>query len=331
RSIPTPFRSSSSNALYRPNRNSGGTAGNPNINAGQPLDYGLSPSPISQDFAAAVAETAYSPSGSHQGFNMTLDFGLHGDVHVLTGNGTNMGSVPFAAGDPVFYTHHCNIDRIWASWNNAGRANPTSSSWLNKTFIFADEHCNKVIGKIDDFKSIVPLNYTYDSFVRIPGGRVLNLGNLKFLAVQEGITIPNPPDPYHIAIPLNDEATSRLKLQTRSLVGSSSEVRLVLRNLTAKESPEVLYAVYVGLPAGSRTVPKGAKPVGYVNFFESAMPGMAMNEPQNRFHSFDVTEALRGAKMAGTERSLNVTLQPLGRPKAGAAPTIGRMELVATE
>ena len=70
-----------------------------------------------------------------------LDNGLHGNVHVLTGNGTNMGSVPFAANDPVFWAHHCNIDRLWASWNkDPNRVNPNTPSFLNQTFTFSDEN-----------------------------------------------------------------------------------------------------------------------------------------------------------------------------------------------
>ena len=69
-------------------------------------------------------KTSYLPVGAVSGFNQTLDFGLHGNVHVFTGNSQGMGQVPWAANDPIFWMHHCNIDRIWASWNNAGHANP---------------------------------------------------------------------------------------------------------------------------------------------------------------------------------------------------------------
>jgi tyrosinase len=48
--------------------------------------------------------------------------GVHDEVHGWTG-GQNASGVPgdmamttFAAFDPVFYSHHCMIDRIWARW-----------------------------------------------------------------------------------------------------------------------------------------------------------------------------------------------------------------------
>ena len=62
----------------------------------------------------------------------------HNIVHVaiggqnpITGRGGLM-AVPDTAGlDPVFYLHHCNIDRMWAEWNAAGKENPQELSWLN--------------------------------------------------------------------------------------------------------------------------------------------------------------------------------------------------------
>jgi tyrosinase len=39
---------------------------------------------------------------------------MHNGVHVWVGG--MMGSVPPAPNDPVFWLHHCNIDRIWALW-----------------------------------------------------------------------------------------------------------------------------------------------------------------------------------------------------------------------
>jgi tyrosinase len=39
---------------------------------------------------------------------------IHGGVHVWAGG--TMGSVPTAAYDPIFWAHHCMIDRLWYLW-----------------------------------------------------------------------------------------------------------------------------------------------------------------------------------------------------------------------
>lgn len=40
--------------------------------------------------------------------------GWHGQVHVFVGG--HMSDVPFAAYDPIFWTHHAMIDRLWRLW-----------------------------------------------------------------------------------------------------------------------------------------------------------------------------------------------------------------------
>jgi tyrosinase len=38
----------------------------------------------------------------------------HGEVHIWVGG--HMTDIPFAAYDPIFWAHHCMIDRIWRIW-----------------------------------------------------------------------------------------------------------------------------------------------------------------------------------------------------------------------
>jgi tyrosinase len=54
--------------------------------------------------------------------------GVHGGVHVRTGG--DMGSVPTASYDPIFYLHHANVDRLWAQWqaDHPGVALPASEA-----------------------------------------------------------------------------------------------------------------------------------------------------------------------------------------------------------
>lgn len=49
-------------------------------------------------------------------FNFSLEQ-VHNDVHVWVGGA--MSSVPTAAYDPIFWSHHCMIDRIWYIWQNS--------------------------------------------------------------------------------------------------------------------------------------------------------------------------------------------------------------------
>ncbi|CAA9530228.1 MAG: hypothetical protein AVDCRST_MAG67-4082 [uncultured Solirubrobacteraceae bacterium] len=40
----------------------------------------------------------------------------HGRIHVWVGGSRHMRHVPLAAFDPLFWAHHCQIDRLWRIW-----------------------------------------------------------------------------------------------------------------------------------------------------------------------------------------------------------------------
>jgi Common central domain of tyrosinase len=48
--------------------------------------------------------------------------GLHNTLHGWFGGGGHMGSVAVSPFDPMFYLHHCNVDRLWAMWQMDGHA-----------------------------------------------------------------------------------------------------------------------------------------------------------------------------------------------------------------
>jgi tyrosinase len=154
--LPAAFRVSTS-PLFVQNRRS-------SVNAGLPIDAS-SPGALA---TTALNQCSYNPQGVLQGFCQALDSGLHGNVHVLIGDRNNMGSVPWAARDPIFWLHHCYIDRLWASWNRAGRSNPSSTAFLNTTFTFADENGQQVVGKVGDVLSISRLGYAYSNYASVP-------------------------------------------------------------------------------------------------------------------------------------------------------------------
>src|SRR5262245_30625657 len=48
--------------------------------------------------------------------------GPHNSLHGGFGGGGHMGSVAVSPFDPMFYLHHCNVDRLWAMWQMDGHA-----------------------------------------------------------------------------------------------------------------------------------------------------------------------------------------------------------------
>lgn len=65
------------------------------------------------------------------GVNGSLERLPHNRIHGLIGG--LMNDPDTAALDPIFWLHHCNIDRLWEVWRNQGGAfrNPKIAQWLS--------------------------------------------------------------------------------------------------------------------------------------------------------------------------------------------------------
>jgi hypothetical protein len=123
------------------------------------------------DITDAMSKTSYTTVGSVTGFCRTLDNSIHGRIHTLVGTSKDMGAVPYAGNDPLFWVHHANIDRMWASWNRNGNKNPadaTAYPWINDQFVFADANGVRVQKALKNFFSCLALGYDYDSFIPRP-------------------------------------------------------------------------------------------------------------------------------------------------------------------
>ena len=131
RFLPAAFRTpaNATNPLFTANRNAALNAGTGQLSASAVSLASALPGPIDfYPFSSTVYGTPHSA--------------VHGGI------GGWMGSVPTAAQDPIFWLHHCNIDRLWNRWLAAGggRANPPASDtvWHNTKFTFFDEFGEQV-------------------------------------------------------------------------------------------------------------------------------------------------------------------------------------------
>ncbi|KAM7492470.1 hypothetical protein LguiA_035391 [Lonicera macranthoides] len=98
----------------------------------------------------------------------------HTQVHIWTGdrtqpNGEDMGRFYSAAWDPIFFSHHANVDRMWTIWKTLGgnRKDFTDPDWLNSSFFFYDENAQLRSIKVQDCLENTKLKYIYQD-VEIP-------------------------------------------------------------------------------------------------------------------------------------------------------------------
>ena len=170
--LPAPIRDPSS-PLNNPNRRPPGHPGS-GVNIGEWV-------PDAQvNYECLRLPTYYSTDAVQTNFSSSINNNPHGIMHDQIGNPYasdplkyGMSFIPTAAGDPIFFLHHCNIDRLWASWNAAGNRNPDGDpSWAGKQFTFATPDGKTALYTVGKYTNIAALGYSYEKLEPIPGGKV---------------------------------------------------------------------------------------------------------------------------------------------------------------
>jgi N-acetylneuraminic acid mutarotase len=112
-----------------------------------------------------------SPNGS-LGFNPRLDQNPHFFTHLALGG--DMAEFSTVGGDPLFYLHHCNLDRIWESWNRLGNKNPIDPNYLNRKFSYGDRSGKRVDLPVSACDRTAQLGYEYDWYEKPPQAQRLS-------------------------------------------------------------------------------------------------------------------------------------------------------------
>jgi hypothetical protein len=90
--------------------------------------------------------------------------GPHTIVHQNFVGGA-MGPAPFAAGDPLFYSHHANVDRHWSGWMKQYpdlKPSANGDQWLNQPLYFYDQHDRLVSVQPHQLLDETKLGYCYE-------------------------------------------------------------------------------------------------------------------------------------------------------------------------
>ncbi len=205
--------------------------------------------------------------------------GPHGSIHVAIGG--NMGSVPTAAKDPVFWLHHANIDRLWEQWLRmcGGRSNPTSNStWMNKTYTFFDENgkaVNMTGGQV--VNTAASLNYRYDFPFKLPCNLIIKWWDWKWktiplIRIPEKLTIDKNIQKASFRNAKVQELenfmrTEKMEKLNVSTTGPSDKLFVELEGLSINKAPEGVVEVYLNLPASEKPNPRSKSFVGVLDLF----------------------------------------------------------------
>lgn len=174
RTLPNSYRSpgSSSNSLWNPNRNSSLAAG-----ASLPSTDGTN-----SRIGLLESLTSFSDFGGGSTWGGACESDPHNPIHMDVGlpqsPWLDMGNLGYAARDPIFFAHHCRIDKLWSNWNNLAAAgqtagayeNPSDPTFTSLRWSFYDENGKAVsISATDVLDHQNNLRYSYPASTVAPG------------------------------------------------------------------------------------------------------------------------------------------------------------------
>lgn len=227
------------------------------------------------DDLATSAQTVLT-SASFAGFQNAIN-SPHGGVHVRVGG--NMASVAYAGYDPLFYLHHCNIDRLWAQWQ---KSHPGSlpSNEANLELEPFNKPYSTQWQRGSAYASTTALGYDYTNFCFL----------LPPIIIWEPIPIePIPP------VVLERLKTVRLVLRSERMQARSMDIRIFVNQPRATERSKII------------DNPRFAGSFGIFGMGADAAPDLQMVAREQRFDlEVDITETVR--QMSAEDKELKLKL-----------------------
>lgn len=300
--------------------------------------------------------TVFHHSGGSIG---ALERTPHGAMHNAVGGLSGwMGAFSTAPLDPIFWLHHCNIDRLWEVWlkRDPAHQNPSTPNWLTSVpFDFHDAAGTAVTMTPTQVVSTqaMPLEYEYDDTSDPLGVSPANLAVHRGHIVMGGSMSPPieeesevPPEmvgastasfgldrgPKHQDIQLQKPTGPGAKTAGTLFAKQGTTPRRVflqIEGITARERV-MPYDVYVNLPPNAGPAQMLAWYAGRLPMFgvpESSLQDA--NHPGNGVsYTLEITDLYHRLLEAGKwdEKNLRVSFLPT-RTDCDVSATVGRISI----
>lgn len=214
-------------------------------------------------------------------FSNVIDAAPHGAIHDYVGHGNDttekrfnnpitgtitpdglMGSVRTAGFDPVFWTHHSNIDRIWQQWTNSENGKMITLEELKSIpwdYVFFDEHGRKVVYTPEKIINIIyNLDYDFDDTKvksKKENPRTLAMTSTG-ISKEVKVTVSGKRTDFTVDMPQQTTNSIQKKVVCKVTVSFTKK-------------PRGVYEVYVNLPKGISPHPSISSFGGFMSFFGS--------------------------------------------------------------
>jgi len=238
------------------------------LNAGQP---------INGEIVRALDLTNLMQKTDYQSFCNQINMAPHGAMHDYIGAGNHttdtlkfnnpitgtitktglMGWVPTAGFDPVFWTHHSQIDRIWQQWTNSPNGKMVTIEELKEIewpYTFFDENGKKITYTPEQVMEIIySMDYDFDDT------KVKSKPTPQVMKSFPETVIASTSIPTRVNNQITDVVT-----QIHLTGNHQAKVKLVL-TVSYTKLPHGTYEVYVNNK--KEFSPADAEFAGFMNFF----------------------------------------------------------------
>jgi tyrosinase len=242
----------------------------------------------------------------------------HDQVHV--GVGGNMGDVPTSPLDPIFWLHHCNIDRLWAEWNSPPRSNGNTSNALWRNFTLSPFNT-----RVGDLQNITQLGYTYTSLAQTRLAEASDLPPLldrareRFELMEPQVASLEQEVSFSVEAPQSPLPLAAAGVAADDGAEDGSKVLAFVRGVNPPENPQVTVNVFLNCPNLTAETPvSDPHYVGNFTFF-----GMHEHEDGEDEHdmkqsfAFDLTEAVDRLRVLEPDLESQLTIQLMPVPLEG--------------
>ncbi|HTB03325.1 MAG TPA: tyrosinase family protein [Bradyrhizobium sp.] len=284
-------------------------------------------------------------------FHPALEGQPHNTGHVIagatkSGKGGHIGS-GLSPLDPIFWLHHCMVDRVWAEWQKSGHVTPDPKSDYSGQFFEADGAPAKA--NSTDVMDIANLGYTYDIFQRPVSGfesvqvDAKKIDDLKQLlqpgaaqsigsAAYAGVSRVNAATSIDVAAPsIASRVTQLQALESATGTTGGQHVLAVLSDIVPPEKDDLVVNVFVNCPYLSPSTPASDPHyAGTFSFFGASKDMQGMSGMHSATYVVDITEAVRQAGLA--DDKVRVQLMPLtaaAGAESGSTFKVGKVEIVS--
>lgn len=295
--------------------------------------------------AAAVGLGKIENQKIFEVFSSRLDLGPHGAIHVAIGGHMRRFLSPL---DPIFWLHHCNVDRIWARWSTSFK-NPENTVWLSEGFdnMFVNNKGGFITEvKARDLLDTEKLGYVYDDKIEmqiaisaLPAQKDISI---EFLSTN--VTALNA-IPSELNIPTNIEvlATDEVLISPTIFDKSSARNGQLGKQIIAKfsdidipeDAEDYVIRIFLNCPYLSPEVPPTDPHfVAEINLFSLRAIANFKDKKLKPSALVELTETMVGLNLRQTPVGKNLKVQliavsvPNGKP-VGTEFKFGRVDIIS--